>query len=453
MNDRILHGCELHMHVLGTFYADDVLALGRDRYHDIDWRAFQAQYREQFGDDVDPIAIFDAAVTGDEAGLARLARLHTYTAEDGGDFGRWSAKFNFFMEIWSSYRRQRAAGDRFLLDRMLARYRAQGLDYIEYRCGTGMEAESFRYWHHLCATTLRDASRDGQTLRYIVILQREAVLEGYALLRQLLRGSPEIVPAIVGIDVASVEEGYPPKRLRPLFEQVARDNRADPARALDPIVHVGESFFDKSLESAARWCHEMAEMGARRLGHAIALGLDPAVAIARRPGAHERELVSERLDQIAYDLRHRAALTTHGVPLDVAALSAERADLAARDPDNLIERPYDAARLDAVRRRQGFVLAQLIALGTTIECCPTSNMRIAGIPDPADHPLHRFLATEVNLAICTDDPGNFDVTLAGEIDWVVRHTSYDEAALRRRLGDPRRFRLGQHRPAGSPLAP
>ena len=260
------------------------------------------------------------------------------------------------------------------------------------------------------------------------------------------------MPTVVGIDFASVEEGFPPKSVYPVVAQLARDNAADPASALDLVYHVGESFFDKSLESAIRWCHEAAEAGAKRLGHAIALGLDPATAIDRRLGAHERELVSERLDQIDYDLRYRTALADCGVPVDAVALTAERADLLARDPASSVERPYDDARLDAIRRRQDFVLARLTALGTVIETCPTSNLRIGGVPDPAHHPIHRFLASGVNLAICSDDPGNFDITLSSEIDWVLAHTGYDEESLVRRLGDPRRFRLGQARPPAGATA-
>ena len=176
MYDPFLRGCELHLHVLGAFYADDVLALGRDRYRAIDWQSFREQYRAQFGVDVDPIAIFDAAARGDADGVARLARLHTYTVEDGGDFGRWEAKFDFFMAIWSTYRRQREEGDRILLGRMLDRYRAQGLDYVEYRCGSGMDERGFRYWHRLCAAIIQDAARDWMTARYIVGVPRWAPL-------------------------------------------------------------------------------------------------------------------------------------------------------------------------------------------------------------------------------------------------------------------------------------
>jgi len=171
----------------------------------------------------------------------------------------------------------------------------------------------------------------------------------------------------------------------------------------------------------------------------------PARAVARRPGAHARETVAERREQLAYDLAHREALAAYGVPLEATALRGEQATLATHDHDALVERPYDDARLDAIRQRQRFVLDRLMALGTVIECCPTSNLLIGGVPDPAHHPLHRFLAAGVDVVLCSDDPGTFGITLASEIDWAVAHTGLDRATLARRLGDPRRFRLGQRR--------
>ena len=67
-------------------------------------------------------------------------------------------------------------------------------------------------------------------------------------------------------------------------------------------------------------------------------------------------------------------------------------------------------------------LARLAALGTVVETCPTSNLRIGAVPDAKDHPVHRFLASDVRLAIGADDPGLFDCTLADEVNWVQRHT-------------------------------
>ncbi len=167
------------------------------------------------------------------------------------------------------------------------------------------------------------------------------------------------------------------------------------------------------------------------------------MAITRCAHAHERELISERLDQIAYDLHHADGLQACGVSVDFGKLSDERERLSLLDPDGFVERLYDEVRLAEVTRRQDYVLDHLLTWGTVIECCPTSNLRIGGIPDPAHHPLHRFLRHGVKLAICSDDPGNFDVTLSSEVEWVLAHTGMSESNLEQRLGDPRRFALGQ----------
>ncbi len=387
----LLRGCDLHLHILGAFHATDVLHLGKPYYREADWSAYITDYQNLYGTAPDPTGVFENALGGAPGGFEALKRLHVYGPQDSGDFARWEAKMNFFVSLWSYYRDIGERGDRELLETMLSRHRSEGLNYVEYRLGSRMGG--FMYWHALCAQVLQEASVAGFTARYILSLPRYAPLEAYALARQLLHEHPELARTIVGIDFASVEEGHPPKRLRPLFEAVQRDNLRYPESALGVVYHVGESFFDKSLESAVRWCHEVAEMGAKRLGHALALGLDPRVAVARRAHAHERELVSERLDQITYNLHHADGLESYGVTLDLEALSDEREKLMLLDPDRVIDRPYGDPRLAEVVKRQDYVLDCLLALGTVIECCPTSNLRIGGVPDPSHHPLHRFLAT------------------------------------------------------------
>ncbi len=93
----LLTGCELHMHILGAYYADDVLALGKDVYQQVDWHEhhFLETYQAVFGMNPEPQAVFEDALTKSGAGFERLKRLHVYTQEDGGDFARWEAKFNF----------------------------------------------------------------------------------------------------------------------------------------------------------------------------------------------------------------------------------------------------------------------------------------------------------------------------------------------------------------------
>ena len=414
--------------------------LGRDVYRQVDWRLYCDSYEEAFGTRPNPAALFEDLRTDASGGLDRFREHVVFGEQDGGAFERFQAKFNFVICLYRHYLETPSGCER-LFHRVIDRHRREGLTYVEYRCSAGGDAEAFLRFHRLHAKALQRASRDGVTLRYIITLRRDAALEDYALVQRLLDRSPELVPVIVGVDFAFFEEGYPPKGLRPLFERVFEDNRKRPDRALGIVYHVGESYFDKSLESAIRWCHEVAEMGAQRLGHAIALGLDPAAAVARRPGAHEREQVSERLDQIDYDIAHRVALKRYGIAVDLPALRAERARLVKTDAEGEVGRPYDALRFDEIRKRQRFVLDRLAELGTVIETCPTSNLRIGAVPDAAHHPVHRFLSSGVDLAICADDPGIFDSPLADEVDWVLTHSELDAAALEKRLGDPRRFRL------------
>ena len=439
-NDLI--ASELHLHILGAYTTEDMLALARDCYRQVDWNEedFMETYNRLCEETIDPVALFEDALSSD-TGMERLRRAYVYGNEDGGNFARWEIKNRLFLCVWGHYRKNDREHE--LLDRLLARDRESPRRYVEYRCGSGMGG--FLFWHELCARVLMEASNEQFSARYIVSIPRYAPMEAYDLLQQILDQHPDLVPTIVGVDFASVEEGNPPTDVRPFFERLQQDNNRRPQRALDAVYHVGESYFDKSLESAIRWCHEVAEMGACRIGHAIALGLDPEVAIARQSGAHEVESVRERLDQVRYDLLHAEALAALGVRTDVSELETERRELERLGPEETVRRMYDAGRIAEVRQRQTYVLDCLVRMGTVIESCPTSNLRIGGVPEPQAYPIFRFLETDVDLAICTDDPGGFDVTLEHEVEWVVRHGDWTRERLAERLGDPYRFRLGQRR--------
>ena len=445
---RKITGCDLHVHLGGCLFAEDLLELGREIYEQVDWGLFVHSYEQAFGLCPDPIACFREALRGTPAGMKQFEKLYVFTEADSGDFARFQAKFNFLICLYRYWWRVLQREEE-IVWRILERHRAEGLDYVEYRAmyGYGKEdPEGFLHFHRLNAQVMQQASRPDFIARYIISLPRQEPLQEYALVQRLLSENPELIPAIVGVDFCFLEEGFPPRTAAPLFARVEQDNQQWPERALEVVYHVGEVFFEKSLESAVRWCHEAAVLGARRLGHAIALGLDPEVAISRIPRAHQRESVRERLDQIAYDLHYRDSLAEYGVRVDEPDLCQEREALLQRYPQEQTERPYSPQRLAEIRRRQTFVLDRLAALGTVIESCPTSNLRIGKVPDPALHPLHHFLKTRVNLVIGADDPGIFASPLAAEIDWVLAHTGLDAAGLMRRLGDPRCFRLGRRRP-------
>ena len=438
--------CELHVHPGGCLTVEDLIDIGKYDYKDIDWTLSKDAYEKAFGTRPDIVALYDEALSNPDAGIDRFRDHFVYTQEDGGDFGRFQAKFNLILSLLKHPPKRQEFVEAYFR-RVVNRLTRQGLDFVEFRCSDSDDTqEGFLRFHRVHAQILSAESQDSITARYIVSLRRWSSDEDYDWLQGLLDQHPELIPTIVGIDFAHFEEGYPPKDKRDLFERVHQDNLTDPERALEITYHVGESYFDKSLESAIRWCHEVAEMGTRRLGHATALGLDPAVAIARRPDAHRCELVSERLDQIAYDLSHTSDLAKFNIQVDTNALLDEQQALERRAPDETVERSYDSQRLKEVHNRQHYVLHRLTELGTVIETCPTSNLRIGGVPDPSHHPIHAFLKSNVNLAICSDDPGIFDSPLASEIDWVLTHTDWAPDALAQRLGDPRRFKLGSIRP-------
>jgi hypothetical protein len=434
----------LHVHLGGSLFAEDLLELARGVYRQVDWRLFVTSFERAFGrSPADPAALFHDALNGADPDLADLRRNYVFAEADGGDFGRFQAKLNLaiclYRHWWLVLGREEEV-NRLVLER----HRREGLTYVEYRAMAPYgpdQPEGFLAFHGLVARALHEASDATFRARYIISLPRWAPLESYALVRQLLATHPEVASTLVGLDFCFFEEGYPPASAAALFARVQQDNAKHPEQALGVAYHVGEVYYDKSLESAVRWCHEAAELGAQRLGHALALGLDPEVAIARRPAAHESEPVSERLAQIDYDLRHRQALAAHDVAVDVPALQRERDELSHRPAAATVTRPYGPDRLAEVRGRQTLVLTRLAELGTVIETCPTSNLRLGGVPSPAQHPLHRFLASAVGLAVGADDPGIFDVTLAHEVDWAVAQSGMTATQFAHRLGNPRHFAL------------
>ena len=442
-----LKSCELHVHTGGCLYLEDLLELARDTYQRIDWRLYVDTFAKTFGTRPDPETLFRDALTGDPEAVFRLRRHYVVDPTDAGDFARFQAKLNLAICLYR-YWWLILGREADIEHRILARHRAEGLRYVEYRAMAPYDAdnpEGFIAFHALVARAIQEGSGRGFEARYIISLPRWDSVETYHLVQVLFDQHSELIPTIVGLDFCFFEEGYPPETARPLFERLRQDNQQRPERALEVVYHVGETYFDKSLESAVRWCHQAAELGARRLGHAVALGLDPQVAAARRPDAHLAEPASERLAQIAYDLHFRAELESLGIQVDAAALEKERHDLARRPAATPVERPYPPQRLEEIRRRQDFVLNNLAEMGTIIETCPTSNLRIAAVPDAGQHPIHRFLSSPVDLVVGADDPGIFDSPLAAEVDWVAAHAGLSPVELADRLGDPRRFRLSAER--------
>jgi adenosine deaminase len=422
---------ELHLHLYGCIRPADLLRHLAGRTS-VRWDWYEAEMLAAYGTVPPTRQIVERYRQGDADAVAIFEDLFVFGDRDAGNFDRFQAKFNLLI-AGSSF--QDRDGPPEELGAEVAAFAAgiradhlrHGVSYAEQRLLLGSDLGSPRERVVLDTLLARyDTPGTGTTERLALSLNRKDPWSSWDRVRELALGPHGSV--LTGIDFCYIEEGHPPKDKAAFFAAVRDFNAAHPERALAILYHVGESFRDKSLESAVRWVHQAAELGAHRLGHAIALGVDPAVF-----GEHTRtETAAERRDQITYDLDHRDGLRTAGVHVDPAALHAELTRLASLPGDAPIDITYDRARLDEVRRRQDYAMSRIRSIGAVVEVCPTSNRRIGGITDPAHHPIHRFLAADLPVAISSDDPGIFGTTLADELDWVCTHTG-GGADLRRQL--------------------
>ena len=422
---------DLHLHMYGSIHYLDYLDFLSDR--DVDWHTYEAGYLEAYGA-LPPIrSVLERHRSGDLTAIEEFRRLFVFADADGGDFARFQAKYDLLIggSDFSKHRRGEAsfasAVDELcsFIHMIVARQREQGIGYAEQRMLLSPSFTRAQTRALLTAILKSYATYEDSDIqaRFAVSLPRDDPWPDWEVVQEVALGP--FGKQVTGVDFCNVEEGHPPKKKRDLFDEVRAFNQRHPDRALAILYHVGESFKDKSLESAVRWVHEAAEMGAHRLGHAIALGVDP-----HSYGPHTRtEIVDERIDQLRYDLRHRKGLAGHSVHVDVKATEQELQGLQSLDKSSVLEVEYDDRRLGEVRRRQNYGIDCVKSLGSVIEVCPTSNRRIAGIADPRHHPLVQFAANDVPFVIGTDDPGIFDTTLTDEIQSAMEIAGLPEDAF------------------------
>ncbi len=414
---------ELHLHLYGCIRAAELLEMLAHTARPA-WERYEPAYERAFGVRPHAREIVERHRRGDPSARAAFESLFVFGDEDAGSFARFQAKFDLIAaasRVGLAYAEEEhvpaaLAEIRGVARAVLEDQSREGIGYAEQRFFFGGRAPLAFVEAGL--DTLLDVYAsdrgDGVDARLAVSLPRRDPWAQWELVSRTALGPRG--HALTGIDFCFVEEGHPPKEQRALFDAVREHNERHPERTLAILYHVGESFSDKSLESAVRWVQEAAEAGAHRLGHAIALGVDPDTY-----GPHvRRESVGERRDQIAYDLRHADDLERAGVRVDRAALDEEARRLADRRADETIAIRYDHARLSEVRARQRYAMRRVRSTGAVIEVCPTSNLRIGGIRDPEHHPVHRFLDAGLPVVVASDDPGIFGTRLERELDWVAR---------------------------------
>lgn len=427
---------ELHLHLYGCLPADALLAQILANKQHVDFAPYERAYEEAFGTPTPLRDILDRCHAGDPDSAASFRSLFIFGEEDAGNFARFQAKFDLIIAA-SAFSFAARRGERLGrpaqaamaeeiegVTAAICRDQAQkGIVYAEQR----LLLDTPEQWGWALQAVQRGASAGGAgfTMRLAASLPRRDPWPHWERVSALA-----LAPGgetLTGVDFCFIEEGHPPKDKAAFFAAVKEHNQRHPHRPLAILYHVGESFTDKSLESAVRWVHEAAELGANRLGHAIALGIDPRAFL--RPGIrgtaaglHTRsEPACERIDQLRYDLRHTDGLAAFGVIVDRPAAAAEIERLSRGLPAELVQHVYDEPRMEELRRRQDYAMQQVGKTGAVIEVCPTSNRRIGGISDAQHHPVHRFLAAGLRVVVASDDPGIFGTTLREELDWVTRH--------------------------------
>ncbi len=420
MRNRHRKLADLHTHLYGCIHSADFLEFLKHRQ--VDWTRYRDNFQRVYGVDPPVAEILGRCRGGDTGAPAEFDRLFVFGDDDSGNFDRFQAKYDILNHgsALSGFSTGEVPLPTLIdqtcmfIHKIIARQHRQNVGHVEHRINLGpkyTQAQSKEFILAMLAAYGQYQDSDIQP-RLAISLPRDNPWPDWEVVHEAaLSPSGHL---LTGIDFCYLEEGYPPKDQRELFDAVRDFNERHPERALAILYHVGESFNDKSLESAVRWVHEVAEFGAHRLGHAISLGVDPDLY-----GRHTRyETVSERNDQLNYDLRHRHGLAKFGIRVDAAGAAGELDRLGALPSDRLLAIEYDDAKLAEIRLRQAFAIASISALGAIIEVCPTSNRRIGGITAAEYHPVKRFIASNAPFVVATDDPGIFATTLADELAWI-----------------------------------
>ena len=428
---------DLHLHLLGSIHPWDCLEFIKQQA--VDWESYERDFQEAYGQVPAIRAILKRCNAGSPGALEEFKKLFVFSDQDAGNFARFQAKYNLLVSGigWTKSLLPDSQFPKYVTEicgfahRIIARQRRQNIGYAEQRMTLNprLTKAQAKYLLEALLKAYSEYSDSDIQPRLAVSLPRDDPWPGWEVTTELALGPYGHL--LTGVDFCYLEEGHPPKDQRQFFSEASAFNRRHPERALAVLYHVGESFEDKSLESAIRWVHEAAEMGAHRLGHAIALGVNPD-----KYGVHSRlEPVSERIAQLEYDLLHAAGLRDSGVTIEVELINRELQQLAGLPKSHQLNVGYDQRRLEELRARQSYAIHRIRDLGSVIEVCPTSNRRIGGISQDDHHPLIQFVTNDAPFVVATDDPGIFDTTLAEEIEASVaiaglESEAYDEIAQR-----------------------
>ncbi len=339
-----------------------------------------------------------------------LALKRDYEVVTPVNFSQFQACFNLLIALFGI-----EPHDVEILHHVMQSQKEQGLLYSELRTiipPRFNEEEASEYLKNICSEVLKFSSPHETEYQTKLILSlpraNELLNSQYTFLKSWMKKYQELSAAIVGIDFCFIEEGHPPEDKKEFCARVHQDNEQDPTTALAILYHVGESFQNMSLMSSIRWVCEAWHMGAHRLGHAISLGVDPAMYLHH--AWHEG--MTERQSHLQWLLKSKNWLSQFGYDVDKNSIRKELNTLASSATE--ISGSYNETMVKDIRSLQDAVLKHLKEKKALIESCPTSNLRIGDIKELKFHPLQRFLSNGMDVIISSDDPGIFSSNLHEE---------------------------------------
>lgn len=398
---------DLHNHLYGSISADTLYEIGK-RNPNPRWNLFTDLHKKIYGKEIRTESFFR-----DYKDIEDFRNLYFFNKP--APFIEFQSKFNLIIAL-SKFDEEEI---RYVAKEIVSAHAKQGINFAEYRIMYPPSATKEVYFSKTIAAI--DGIYQGEIsvnkaiqARLVVSLHRDGdYFQQYQWLKELMNQNELVKNYLVGVDFCYIEEGFPPREKKEFFKKILEDNQEYPETALSILYHVGESFSDKTPKSAVRWVGESAIWGAHRLGHCISLGINPE-SFANKI---IQEKVSERIDQIEFEIKYYEKLKSLGATTDYSKLQKELELLKQKNSEDKISFSIDKRYIDEIYTMQEFTMFLIKEeSNSTIECCPTSNLLIGMLPEIKNHPIGRFKKNDLRITISSDDPGIFDTNIKKEYE-------------------------------------
>ncbi len=400
--------CELHSHLYACLEIGDLPWLAERKKPR--WKIFKKSYEDLYKKKIKLAKLFEKTKESQKLLSSYYHFTKESTVADKG-FAGFQTCFDFLISLCHLDEEE-------IKGVCLRVAQKEKADYAEYRIMFPAYLSNEEFCKKIIAfceglSFAEKKIASSKILRAVISLSREdkKTWEQYKNIQRLLHVEKNqfVQKHLVAIDFCYREEGYPPIRKKEFFTNILTDNQKKPNKALAILYHVGESYTDKSVESAVRWIVEAAQFGVHRLGHAIALGISPEFYL----GQEKKERIDEYQSQLIFEKKHAISLKKIGYKI-----TFEKENISKKNKAGYVYHYYDSNRVKQLRLFQNWAMKEIKNTKAVIECCPTSNLLMGNINSPSDHPLVRFIENGLAVVIGTDDPGILQTNLEKEYEQI-----------------------------------